>query len=704
MANSILSWICHTYRPLTVEELQCALAVSPGLTAFDEDAITPVDTLVSVCGGLVTVDLQSRIIRFVHYTTQEFLEKNRDSRFPTAQADITRTCLTYLSFDHQRYYDDNYKVTLHTIESSPFLTYAAQHWRDHMRASPETDFNEMILRILWQPVKVQCILQAMNDPGLNASDFYKEPNMPPLCAAAILDLESIVVLLLERGADLTESVSRGETALTIAVHFAHLDVIKVLIDRGASVNGVENEGWTPLMRAMTFTIIYTNDKAATATARLLLDRGADINLQGGFDDESKSALMEAADCGYVHLVEMLLTYGANVNLRDFHGSTALHMACPGRPRIFQLLIDHGADPEARDYNGTSPLLAQCGRDPLNVPPTEDTVRLLLESGADIHSRDNDGETALFKAVERGYRRIIQVLMGYGIDINAQDEYGRSVLFIGIEVSLLLELGADVHIQDSEGDTALTLAAAEGKLDQVEPLLDHGANPDTKNEAGDTALTLAADAVTRFEEWRSYDVEVESTHDATLMAVIREKNLSTIELLLKRGASVAVKNKAGDTALALAAATAKLDVVKLLLNHGADPHTKNGAGDTALTLAAAAKTTFMRPSYFSKEENRIVDATLIAATVEENLLILELLLNHGASVAVKNEAGDTALILAAAKGKLDVVKLLLDHGADPHTKNEAGDTALSLSAEKGHSEVHQLLVEHLFECLTLTEDE
>ena len=94
MARQVLCWISYAYRPLTVEELQCALAVTPFLYTFDEEAMTRESKLVSVCAGLVTIDPESSIIRLVHYTTQEFFEKIRDITFPNAQEDITITCLT----------------------------------------------------------------------------------------------------------------------------------------------------------------------------------------------------------------------------------------------------------------------------------------------------------------------------------------------------------------------------------------------------------------------------------------------------------------------------------------------------------------------------------------------------------------------------------------------------------------------------------
>ena len=291
LANQVVSWISYAYRPLTVNELRCALAVTPGRPTFDEDAMTPESTLVSVCAGLVAVDSQSGIIRLVHYTTQEFFEKIRDNRFPTARADITLTCLTYLSFDHAGY--NTKSCSLYEIQKSPFVSYAAQHWRDHMRATPSPNFNELILQILSQPKKVNCIFQAMDEPPFD-SGMLVDTNAPPLCAAAFLGLESVVLLLLERGADLTESVtSNGSTALYIAVQFAQLAVMKVLLDHGASLESHDRQGRMPLLATVSG---LTNEKRAVAAARLLLTRGANINIQsktvGG--ELNTSTLMEAA--------------------------------------------------------------------------------------------------------------------------------------------------------------------------------------------------------------------------------------------------------------------------------------------------------------------------------------------------------------------------------------------------------------------------
>ena len=540
MAYRVLFWISYAYRPLTVEELQCALAVSPHHSAFDKEAVTPEGTLVSICAGLVAVDPQGRIIRLVHYTTQEFLKKIRDSKFPRAPADITRACLTYLSFDHATY--DNTQE--YNIQKSPFLSYAVQHWRDHMRGSPDPEFNELTLQMLSQPKIVHCIFQTMDEPPLNVG-MYKDTAVPPLCAAAFLGLESVVLLLLERSADLIESVtSSGSTPLCIAVQFAKMEVIKVLLDHGASLESRDRQGCTPLLATVSVACLIS-EETAVAAARLLLDQGANINVQGkAFQNGQKTTtLVEAARCGLAQMVKLLVEHDADVNLRGYDGLTALHLAHPRKHSIFKLLVERGADLYARDKNEESTLARVSGH---SSEEAEDTVELLLSLGADIDSQNLLGETALFRAAKQGYCRVIRVLKDHRANIRALTKSGESVLLSAIVsnnrrpgkvVPLLLELGADIHSPDSAGNTALILAAVESKPEAVRLLLEHWPNADTSNGAGETALTLAAGAPVRLVESIRYDEKYVRIGEAVQMAAVMERNLETIKHLLNYGASV-----------------------------------------------------------------------------------------------------------------------------------------------------------------------
>ncbi|KAF2178919.1 hypothetical protein K469DRAFT_695066 [Zopfia rhizophila CBS 207.26] len=99
LAKQVLSWITCVKRPLTTLEVQHVLALEIGASELDEENVTEIEDMVSLCAGLVTADEESNIIRLVHYTTQEYFERKQNFWFPNAQADITKVCVAYLSFD-----------------------------------------------------------------------------------------------------------------------------------------------------------------------------------------------------------------------------------------------------------------------------------------------------------------------------------------------------------------------------------------------------------------------------------------------------------------------------------------------------------------------------------------------------------------------------------------------------------------------------
>lgn len=142
----ILSWILHALRPLTVSELQCALAIEPRISALDEDAL-PDDTLCeTVCAGFVTMDQESSIIRLVHYTAEEFLLGVRKDLFPTATRGIVACCISWLLYDDHatevsRPDEDRFWpfCSCNGCERHGRFAYGGQSWLDHVRGNLEED-------------------------------------------------------------------------------------------------------------------------------------------------------------------------------------------------------------------------------------------------------------------------------------------------------------------------------------------------------------------------------------------------------------------------------------------------------------------------------------------------------------------------------------------------------------------------------------
>ena len=98
LAHNALCWITLARQPLAVDELLHALALELEQPELDRENLEDIEEILSVCAGLVVIG-KDKYVTLVHYTTQQFFEENYQSYFPEAQVYITKTCLTYFSFD-----------------------------------------------------------------------------------------------------------------------------------------------------------------------------------------------------------------------------------------------------------------------------------------------------------------------------------------------------------------------------------------------------------------------------------------------------------------------------------------------------------------------------------------------------------------------------------------------------------------------------
>ncbi|EMI15625.1 ankyrin repeat-containing protein [Rhodopirellula maiorica SM1] len=153
-------------------------------------------------------------------------------------------------------------------------------------------------------------------------------------------------------------------------------------------------------------------------------------------------------------------------------------------------------------------------------------------------------------------------------------------------------------------------------------------------------------------------------DAFLMAA-HDGNMQVIEMAIKSGTEIDVKNERGHNALHLSAYNGHSEIVKFFLQNKIDINERDSEGKSALIHAASGD---------------------FPETVE-------LLIDNGADVNLKDETeGFTALMMAAAEGQMDVVKVLLKHGADKTMKDVDGDTAEVFARNNGHFEIADLLAD------------
>ncbi|KKP01340.1 ankyrin repeat protein [Trichoderma harzianum] len=365
LAMKVIGWIFYAARPLTVTEMQHALAIEQDDTYLDEDGIPNPDLLVSVCAGLVMINDNSNTISFVHYTTQEYFNRGGKRLLGSANGDIASTCLTYLRFDSfSRRIENltNRDVLLALLHEYPLLSYAAQHWGNHQRNAENERNDGQALELLRDENRVHTIAWLRDYANSLAKGTYFRPRAQVLglALASSFGLTKVALSLIESNSSVNETDSIGQTALHRASENGHAETAELLLKMGAQINSKDLAGWTPLHQA--------SSGADEIMAKLLIKRGADVNVVDGYN---ATPLYRAAEVGAEEITGLLLDNGANILVRNTYLQTALHRA-----------VDRGHLP---------------------------VVNLLLQCGADAGAKDHYGYTPFYRAADQGYENIAKLL-------------------------------------------------------------------------------------------------------------------------------------------------------------------------------------------------------------------------------------------------------------------------------------------------------
>ena len=205
IANQVLLWIIYSYKPLTFEELQQAIAAMGENNGVDPDELLDVETLLSVTAGLVTID-STHTMRLIHLSAQEYFNVYVGKWFPTAEMDIARAIMNYLSFEaiskpclgHRDGPEFEARKRSH-----PFLLYAAMHWGDHARSViHEPTIQAKVLQFVRNSSNLASCIQAAgwaNPKGPTEWDPERVPSSLHECER--FGLTPIIPELLKAGSD-----------------------------------------------------------------------------------------------------------------------------------------------------------------------------------------------------------------------------------------------------------------------------------------------------------------------------------------------------------------------------------------------------------------------------------------------------------------------------------------------------------------------
>lgn len=315
------------------------------------------------------------------------------------------------------------------------------------------------------------IVQYLLKTGKNSQETLNDALWALCDARPKPDTLKIAQLLLEYGAQVNSQAGfYNTTPLHGAAQNGSLELVKLLVSKGAKVNAVDKEFSMPLAKAV--------QADNLEIAKFLLEHGADKTINHS-DDEFQTAIFKARSA---KMAQLLIANGANVSESDKKGLSVLLHAVANYLDfdLLKVLLQNGADINEQDKSGTTALLwvAQhpYERDDKNC------VQFLLENGAKANVANNQGETPLLVAEKL---EVLQALLAHGADVNAQNEDGQTALIHvaqiydpqGEKTKWLLEHGADVNIRDKKGKTALGYATADSSWyskEKVEILKQYGA--------------------------------------------------------------------------------------------------------------------------------------------------------------------------------------------------------------------------------------
>jgi len=421
-------------------------------------------------------------------------------------------------------------------------------------------------------------------------DVTNEFGSSPLTEAAKVADTRMLKALLGAGARPDSANQDGETALMLAIKTGELPAIEMLIKAGANVNNVEKfHNQTPLMWAA------DAPKNAGEIVKLLLSKGASVKPRALYRDwESQitsepraqyrpvgglTALLYAARGGCLDCVEALIGAGADINLPTPEGATPLMLALDNDHNdVAKLLLDRGANPNVWDWWGRTALYIVIDRREAALTPAGRGG-----FGGGRGGRGGGSGAAPASSADSSME-IINKLLAADVDPNPELNMHRP--------SRGGNSGRFVEEFMNTGCTPLLRAAIGNDIEAARALLAKGANPNIVG-MGLTPFLVAAGVGTGGR----------GTGLAASTSAGGSANAALMEMLIEHGADVnaqvtgtktysmrisrAPSSTEGMTALHVAAQSGRTDLVKFLLDKGANTEIVDGNGHKPIELVGTA---------------------------------------------------------------------------------------------------------------------
>ena len=473
-------------------------------------------------------------------------------------------------------------------------------------------------------------------------------------------------------------------------------VCRVLIDAGADVHTKNKNGRSPLH--------YACKSGTLDVVKMLVEADARVR---DTDKDGRTCLMLAAYNGHTETVRYLVGLPeVDVNHRDSEDDTALHHARRDAD-VVQVLLAAGADTEMKNSASYSPLHDACFSGALEV------VKTLVEAGAGVRATDNQGDTCLTLAAYSGHTEIVRYLVGLPeVELNHHEGDKKTALQCAVEenhpadAQVLITAGADMDTKDNEGRSPLHYACIDGALNIVKMLVEAGAGVCVRDDYDATCLTIAAyrghtETVRYLVGLPQVEVNLRNGNGCTaLHCAMQHNDTEMVQVLIDAGADIDTES------VHLASFSGALDVVKMLVRLGARVCVSNNTEGTCLMIAAGRGHTEtvryllslpeVELNHQDSAENTALHCAVDVCPIDQTsavqcALVVQLLIDAGADIEMKNRSGHSPLHNACCFGALDIVKMFVEAGAGVRDTDNHGCTCFMLAVQIGHTETVRYLV-------------
>ena len=449
--------------------------------------------------------------------------------------------------------------------------------------------------------------------------------------AEIRGCAPLVRAFLDAGVDVNTKTSEdaynpGRTALMLAAQNADVELVRLLLQRGADVNATDGENYTALSCCLSDYTTYTNPHKSdhVEIAKMLLKAGADIRIKPdiSFDDP----LDKAVAFDEPQLLDAMLEANREAVLQS---ECLLMNAARQNPDLAMHLVDVGfdtrSDEKCESYqNGISALLFAAQKGHLRL------TEALIKGGADLEHRTRDELTPLIIAAKHGNTEIVQALLKAGANPNAKDYKNRTALMyatsnnhIDIEKTLIAAK-VDVNAASFCGQTALCYAASDGYLESIQLLLQSGAKVDSvavteemKESCRDPEMS-ALDYAVRERQIDAVNLllsQKPKLNHAAINPLFFAKDSDMVQILVKAGVSLdpAEKHQGKTLLMHIAGLDGTAEILRKMLKTAKNVNAVDDDGKTAVQYAL--------------ENDRFENAKLLIAAGAKSENILAVVAKH-----------------------------------------------------------------------------